>query len=189
MKAVIKSIIAAMALSMPLSVAQAATLSVGDAFSFERQTNGITSQAANSTITNGTDLTIFGVIPIDLNAGASGDGFTISSLGNYCGFNCNGSTTSFIFSGLDFGTAFTIDNFVNNSGYSVTTSVLSATSFSISWLEPVLFSNTDFPSGLVFSGTFGTVVAPATVPVPAGAPLLLSALGLLVWRRKGAAAA
>lgn len=178
---------AALATLVSLSPAQAATLSIGDAFSFEWQINGITAQTFNSTVTTGTDLSLFGVLPVDLNTGPAGDGFTISSLNNYCGFLCDGSTISLVFSGLDFGTDFTIDNFVNNSNFSVTASVLSATSFSLSWLEPVLFSNSDLPQGLLFAGTFGTV--PAPVPLPAGAPLLLSALGVLAWRRKQAAPA
>ncbi len=176
---------AAFALVMGTSAAQGASLLAGDNISVSFIDDGNTASTWNGTIGAGADITPYGALSIDLNTGPAGDGFSVTSNGTYCGFVCNGSTVSMLFTGLDFGTDFTIDNFVNTTGLSAFTTVISDTSFSITWIDNSGSANF-FPGTVAFSGTFGTVT-PVQVPLPLPAAMLAFACsGLLVARRKRA---
>jgi hypothetical protein len=180
MTSILKLFALLFAVLLPAVQVEAATLSPGDAVTVQYLDDGVVRQTRNGTVGGGSEVSLYSVIPVDLNAGAAGDGFTVSSLNNYCGFTCNGSDITLLFSGLDFGSTFAIDNFVNNTSYDVTANVINSSSFSLTWNEN-LGRGSYLPAGVLFSGTFGPV--PSTVPLPAGLTLLLSALGLLGWHK------
>jgi hypothetical protein len=171
-----------------LGPVHAATLTSGDQVTLQYTHGGTSIYQDTSTVGSGHEFSLYNALPIDLNAGIDGDGFSLSSNGNYCGIRCDGQEAKLTFSGLDFGTDFTIENFVNNSGYAMTTTVHDSSSFSLSWTEATDY-RAYMPQGVLFSASFGTAVTPAAVPLPAGAPLLIAALGMLAWRRKKPATA
>jgi hypothetical protein len=183
MTSILKLFALLFAVLLPAVQAQAATLSPGDNVTVQYLNDGTVRRTNTGTISaigGGADTSLYTVLQIDLNSGAAGDGFNITVAGNYCGFSCDGSDITMLFTGLDFGSTYAIDNFVNNTSYAVTANVINSSSFSLTWSENLGFG-TYLPAGVLFSGTFGPV--PSTVPLPAGLNLLLSALGLLGWHK------
>lgn len=193
MKTLLKPLVAATtALFIGTGAAHALALSPGDAFGMSYINNGTTVASFNGTVGAGPDLSPFGgALSIDMNAGPNGDGFTITTQnGNYCGWTCAASVEAIVFTGLDFGVpGFLVDNFVDNTdaattgGIGAILTVLSPSSFSISWTDPdgaiAMFTNGE----VTFSGTFVEDTTIAPVPVPA--PLALLGFGsLLLLRRR-----
>ncbi len=177
---------AAAAVVIGTSTAHGASLLAGDNVSLDFVDDGTTVSSWSGTIGAGRDLNPYSALSIDLNTGPAGDGFTITSNGTYCGLSCNGSTVEMIFTGLDFGTAFTVDNFVDTTGLSAFTTILSDTSFSITWTGAG--GAHFFPGTVAFSGTFGTVT-PIAVPLPLPAAMLgIAGFGLMAARRKSRSA-
>lgn len=183
MRHLIKTICtAAVAVVIGTSTAQGASLAPGDVVSLAFVDDGATVSTFGGTIGAGTDITPYGALQVELNGGLGGDLFSVTSNGTYCGLACDGSTVSMVFTGLDFGTAFTIDNFVDTSGLNAFATVLSNTSFSITWTGAP--GAHFFPGIAAFSGSFGTVTP---VPLPASFGYLLLGLGGLAFLRRKSA--
>ncbi len=162
---------AALAVVIGTPSAHAASLLAGDFVTLGFVDDGAPVSTWNGTIGAGADIIPYGALNIDLNAGPAGDQFTISSNGTYCGLACDGSIVSMVFTGLDFGTPFSVDNFVDTTGLNAFVTVLSDTSFSITWTGAS--GAHFFPATTAFSGSFGTIA-----PVPLPAPLALLAFGV-----------
>lgn len=198
MKTLLKNTVAATtALFIGSSAASALALAPGDVVSMAYMNDGSTISTFSGTVGAGTDISPFrGALSVDMNAGPNGDGFTITSNGNYCGITCASSVETIVFSGLDFGApGFVIDSFLDNTGAGTSggsaavVDILSPSSFSITFTDPA-GAIAMFRTGQVtFSGTFADapVSAEPIAPIPLPSPAPLAALGigaLAILRRR-----
>lgn len=170
------------ALMMGAGSAAALPLAPGDDFNLQFQDDGIALSNFNGTVGAGTDVSPYGgALQVDLNTGVGGDEFTVTSAGSYCGLICNGSAATMLFTGLDFGTDFIVSDFTDTTGLGAIFTVLSPTSFSITWTDPVGAATSFQPGVVAFSGRFiEAPVVVTAVPLPASAPLALLGLTALI---------
>jgi hypothetical protein len=175
-KSVLMSFAAAGVLAA-VGVVNAATLD-GDTVTVEMSTGFGGSQGAQTVVVGaGYEGNYYSNQYFDLNDGANGDLFTITSTGDFCGMtSCSGSgdTVTWTLTGLDFGTPIT--GFSLSSSIGGATASFTGTSVTISWTEAAI------PFGTYTVGQFLT--GPSAVPLPAGLPMVASGIGALVMLRK-----
>lgn len=175
----LRTAIAACAITLSAIAANASPVAPGDSVDFTLQSNGNPQVTSPFTVVNGVDYSI-GYHTLDVDVGGTDELLLTVAPGlGFCGILCQGGVASFVLSGLDFvgGELLT--------GFKVTGASPLFQGFSILDGHSIAFNFSDIPytadSNIFVQGNFITA---SPVPLPAGGALMLTGLAALGGLRR-----